>query len=120
MWSVNHAVISSVRRVNCYVKRSMSSDALLETFNPKLMEGKTVFVTGGGSGINLGIAKSFARVGANIAICGRTLEKLEGAAVELRELGAKVHIVAADVRDYAAMQNALHQTLHHLGPVHTV
>ena len=34
-------------------------------FADKLFEGKTVFVTGGGSGINLGIARNFAALGAN-------------------------------------------------------
>ena len=42
-----------------------------------LFAGKTVFVTGGGSGINLGVAKNFAALGANLAICGRTQEKLD-------------------------------------------
>ena len=44
-------------------------------FPPELFKGKTVFITGGGSGINLGVAKNFAALGASIAICGRTLEK---------------------------------------------
>jgi short-subunit dehydrogenase involved in D-alanine esterification of teichoic acids len=65
----------------------MSSDTLLACFNPKLMAGKTVFVTGGGSGINLGIAKNFAKLGASVAICGRTAEKLQAAAKELEALG---------------------------------
>ena len=37
-----------------------------------LFKGKTVFVTGGGSGINLGVARNFAALGAHLAICGRT------------------------------------------------
>ncbi len=75
-------------------------------FAKDLYKGKTVFVTGGGSGINLGVAKNFAALGANIAICGRTQEKLDAAAEELRALGAKVCPVAADVRDIAALQAA--------------
>ena len=66
----------------------------------------TVFITGGGSGINLGIAKSYASVGANIAICGRTEEKLDNAKSELEAIGSKVHAVVADVRDSEAMQDA--------------
>ncbi len=42
-----------------------------------LFKGKTVFVTGGGSGINFGIAKTFATLGADLGICGRTQEKLD-------------------------------------------
>jgi NAD(P)-dependent dehydrogenase (short-subunit alcohol dehydrogenase family) len=75
-------------------------------FSTELFKGKTVFVTGGGSGINLGIAKNLASLGANIAICGRTQAKLDKAAAELRALGANVCPVAADVRDFAALEAA--------------
>src|SRR4249920_2319469 len=82
-----------------------------------LFQGKTVFVTGGGSGINLGIAKTFATLGGNVGICGRTQEKLDHAAQELRDLGAKVFAEAADVRDYAALERVLHATRERLGPI---
>jgi len=61
-----------------------------ELLPKQLFKGKTVFVTGGGSGINLGIGQAFAALGANIAICGRTRERLDGAAAELRAAGARV------------------------------
>ncbi len=80
-----------------------------------LFKGKTVFVTGGGSGINLGIAKNFAALGANIALCGRTQAKLDAAAIELRALGAKVCPVAADVRDFAALEAAFARSRQELG-----
>ena len=86
-------------------------------FPPDLMKGRTVFVTGGGSGINLGIARNFAAVGANLAICGRTQEKLDGAADELRALGARVVAQVADVRDMAAIEAVLARTQDELGPV---
>ena len=82
-----------------------------------LFKGRTVFVTGGGSGINLGIAKNFAALGANLAICGRTQEKLDAAAVELRALGARVCPVAADVRDMAALEAAFARSEADLGPM---
>src|SRR4029077_18411859 len=69
-----------------------------------LFKSKTVFVTGGGSGINLGVARNFAALGANVAICGRTQEKLDAAAAELSALGAKVCPVVAHVRDFAALE----------------
>jgi NAD(P)-dependent dehydrogenase (short-subunit alcohol dehydrogenase family) len=86
-------------------------------FSRELFKGKTVFVTGGGSGINLGIAKNFAALGANIAICGRTQAKLDAAATELRVLGAKVCPVAADVRDFAALETAFARSRQELGPI---
>lgn len=84
-------------------------------FAKDIYKGKTVFVTGGGSGINLGVAKNFAALGANIAICGRTQEKLDAAAAELRALGAKVCAVAADVRDIAALQAAFARSKAEIG-----
>src|SRR6266705_6075066 len=86
-------------------------------FSKELFKGKTVFVTGGGSGINLGIARKLAALGANIAICGRTQAKLDTAAVELRTLGAKVCPVAADVRDFAALEGAFARSEQELGPM---
>ncbi len=82
-----------------------------------LFRGVTVFVTGGGSGINLGIAKNFAALGASVAICGRTQEKLDAAAVELRALGAKVCAVAADVRDYPMLEAAMNRARDELGTI---
>jgi NAD(P)-dependent dehydrogenase (short-subunit alcohol dehydrogenase family) len=84
-------------------------------FANDLYKDKIVFVTGGGSGINLGVAKNFAALGANIAICGRTQEKLDVAAVELRALGARVCPVAADVRDIAALDTAFARSRAELG-----
>jgi NAD(P)-dependent dehydrogenase (short-subunit alcohol dehydrogenase family) len=86
----------------------------------QLFKDKTVFVTGGGSGINLGIAKNFAALGANIAICGRTQEKLDNAAAELRALGAKVCATVADVRDMAALEAAFTKSEAELGPMNVL
>jgi NAD(P)-dependent dehydrogenase (short-subunit alcohol dehydrogenase family) len=88
-----------------------------DCFAKDLFKEKTVYVTGGGSGINLGVAKNFAALGANIAICGRTQEKLDAAAVELRALGASVCAVAADVRDMSALEAAFARSRAELGPM---
>jgi len=69
--------------------------------------GKSVFVAGGSSGINLGIAHGFAAAGANVAILGRSQPKLDAAAAELARHGGKVAGYSADVRNYAAVEAAL-------------
>jgi len=84
------------------------------------LEGHVAFITGGGSGINLGIAKQMAAAGAKVAICGRTFSKLESAAGEIREFGQDVYPVAADVRDLAALEKAFAETEKTLGKVTTV
>ena len=78
---------------------------------------RCVFVTGGGSGINLGIAKCYAAVGAKVAICGRDENKLDQAKTELESLGAKTHAVVADVRDFDAMQDACDEIQIALGKI---
>lgn len=82
-----------------------------------LFDGKTVFVTGGGSGINLGVARSFAALGADLSICGRTQERLDSAREELEALGARVSTTVADVRDYDALVAAFDETRRALGPI---
>lgn len=71
----------------------------MSAFKDGLFEGKSVFVAGGTSGINLGIAKRFAELGAKVAVAGRNPEKAENAAKEIGH-GATGH--SCDVRDYDA------------------
>jgi NAD(P)-dependent dehydrogenase (short-subunit alcohol dehydrogenase family) len=82
-----------------------------------LFAGKTVFVTGGGSGINLGIARTFAGLGANIGICGRSQERLDVAAAGLCGLGAKVSATSADVRMPNQLQSAMNASCDALGDI---
>lgn len=93
---------------------------LKNCFASDLFAGHTVFVTGGGSGINFGVAQCFAELGANIAICGRTQEKLDDAAAELERLGANVSARAADVRDQDALGQAMAAAESRLGPISVV
>ncbi len=82
-----------------------------------LFAGKTVFVTGGGSGINLGIARTFAELGANIGMCGRSQERLDAAAAGLGELGARVSATSADVRMPEQLQSAMNASRDALGDI---
>ena len=77
------------------------------TFAPQLLKGKTAFVAGGSSGINLGIAHGLAGAGARVAIISRKIEKVDAAVAELRAAGYEAMGSAADVRDYAAVEAAL-------------
>ena len=80
-------------------------------FAPGLFEGQTVVVTGAGGGLGLAIASLFARLGANVAICGRNSEKMESAAEFLRLLGGDVMTREMTIRDpeqAAAFVQAVH------------
>lgn len=58
------------------------------------LKGKVAIVTGGGQGVGLGIAHAFAREGAKLLITGRTPDKLEKAAADLRTLGGEAAWIA--------------------------
>jgi NAD(P)-dependent dehydrogenase (short-subunit alcohol dehydrogenase family) len=74
-------------------------------FKDGLLAGKVAFVTGGSSGINLGIAERFVKAGVKVVINGRNVEKLEGAVKGLKVHGTAMG-VPADVRDYASVEKA--------------
>jgi NAD(P)-dependent dehydrogenase (short-subunit alcohol dehydrogenase family) len=75
--------------------------------NPFDFTGKAVFVAGGSSGINLGIADAFAAAGAAVAIASRSQERIDGATAQLARHGGRVLGRSADVRDYATIAGAL-------------
>jgi NAD(P)-dependent dehydrogenase (short-subunit alcohol dehydrogenase family) len=66
-----------------------------------------VFVFGGTSGINLGIARCFAAAGATVAVASRSREKVDAAVAELEQLGSAASGYALDVRDADAVEAAL-------------
>ena len=51
------------------------------------LEGKISIITGGGTGIGLGIARAFVKEGAKVVLAARNIPRLEDADNELRELG---------------------------------
>ena len=64
----------------------------------KNLNNKNAVITGGSDGIGLGIAKAFAREGANLLLIGRDPEKLQRAQQELlNEFGVQVHTLSADL-----------------------
>lgn len=93
---------------------------LNELVSPTLLAGTAAFVTGGGSGINLAIAHALASVGADVAICGRSAEKLEAAAGELRAHGTDALAVAADVRRPEDLKAAVDAAAERFGRLDTM
>lgn len=82
-----------------------------------LFAGKTAFITGGSSGINLAIAGAYAAHGARVAICGRKQERLDTAAAQLRTYGGEVRAYQADVRAPEQLAQALQATQDELGTI---
>ncbi len=86
-------------------------------YPPDIFAGRTVLVSGGGSGMGLAMAKAFAQGGAKVAVMGRNLDRAQAGAAEIAALGASVHAISADVRDPAAISAAFDAAEAVLGPV---
>lgn len=86
-------------------------------FKEDLLRDKTVLVTGGGSGLGLSMAKRFAELGAQVAITGRNAERLEEAAREIDPSGERVLTRAADVRDFARVEEWIRAVVERWGGV---
>ena len=75
-------------------------------FAKDALKDKTVFVAGGSSGINLGIAQQYADLGANIIILSRSQEKIDAAVKSIKDRGVKAIGISQDVRDYDGVLEA--------------
>lgn len=89
-------------------------------FGSQILAGKRAIITGGGSGINFAIAHRYAEQGASVALVGRTKEKLDNAAAEIRKTGVKASGYPADVRDYEALAAAIKTARDDLGEIDLV
>src|SRR3954470_8554103 len=82
------------------------------------LKGKTIVVTGGGSGLGKAMTKYFLELGANVAITSRDIEKLRATASELEaETGGNCVPVACDVRHYEQVELMLETVLEKFGKV---
>ncbi len=81
------------------------------------LSGKVALVTGGNSGIGLGMARCLAEAGADIAIWGTSAAKNEAARVELERTGRRVLALACNVGDEAAVAAAFARTVETMGRV---
>jgi NAD(P)-dependent dehydrogenase (short-subunit alcohol dehydrogenase family) len=83
----------------------------------KNTQGKVALITGASRGIGLAIAKSLARMGARLALCARDPQRLESAAAALKESGATVLAIPADLRNADEVASLVRRTQESLGAV---
>ncbi len=83
------------------------------------VEGKVAFVTGGASGIGLGIARAFARAGMNVMIADIREDHLKSALSTFSD-NKRVRGLKLDVTDRPAMARAVEETLRAFGKIHVL
>ena len=86
----------------------------------KDVEGKVAFITGGNSGIGLGVARAFTDAGMKVVITYRSKTHLDEAMKYLQSAGDRVHAISVDVTDRAAMEKAAEETVKVFKKVHVV
>jgi citronellol/citronellal dehydrogenase len=76
-------------------------------FTKDLFADRTVVITGGASGIGRCTAHELAALGADVAIVGRNVDKLEAVQAEIHSDGGRVSIHTADIRDEATVSDVI-------------
>ena len=84
-------------------------------FRDDLLKGRSALITGGGTGLGLAMASTFARLGARVSIASRNPEHVEPAAEELRKLGPDAIALICDVRDPEQVEATVQSTVETFG-----
>lgn len=88
---------------------------------PDALRGKTILITGGGTGLGKSMGKYFLQLGANLVITSRKKDVLDKAAIELeQQTGGQVLPIACDVRKYDEIEKVLALTEKQFGSLHGV
>ena len=81
------------------------------------LDGKSVVITGGGTGLGLAMVRAMARAGADIAIAGRRQGPIDDAASEVVALGRKALAMSTDVTDSAQVDRLIATTIDYFGQI---
>ncbi|HUJ29781.1 MAG TPA: SDR family oxidoreductase [Candidatus Acidoferrum sp.] len=76
-------------------------------FDKNLLQGRTILITGGGTGLGRSMALRFADLGAALFLMGRREDPLKETAEAIRAKGARASYCCGDVRDFAAVENMI-------------
>ncbi|MDY6844752.1 MAG: 3-oxoacyl-ACP reductase family protein [Thermodesulfobacteriota bacterium] len=82
-----------------------------------LLTDKVAIITGGGKGIGRSIALEYAKEGADIVICGRTLERPMNVSDEIKALGRRALALVTDIRKKDEVDRLIEQTIQEFGKI---
>jgi NAD(P)-dependent dehydrogenase (short-subunit alcohol dehydrogenase family) len=84
------------------------------------LTGRVAIVSGGSMGLGLQMAEGLAEMGANLVICARKKERCQEAAEALRTHGVETLALECDVKDKAAIEHVVEETLAKFGRIDTL
>ena len=91
--------------------------SLAAIFRPGLLDGQVALVTGGGTGIGLGISQLLAELGMHVVMASRKPANLEAARADIASRGGKVSAVQLDVRDPEQVKAAVDGVVQQMGRI---
>jgi NAD(P)-dependent dehydrogenase (short-subunit alcohol dehydrogenase family) len=86
----------------------------MSIYDPEVLAGKRILITGGGTGLGRGVAGHLVKHGAEVHLWGRRISVLEEAAAEI---GGNVHVQAVDVRKADDVDAAVGEIFEQHGPL---
>ena len=89
-------------------------------FQPDLLKGRAIFLTGGGTGLGRSMALHFAKLGARLFLIGRREEPLKKTCEEIHRDGGAAAFTTCDVREYDAVETAMTTAENHWGEIDTL
>jgi len=89
-------------------------------FQPELLKGRAIFLSGGGSGLGRSMSLHFASLGARMFLVGRREEPLKETCSAISEAGGSAAYAKCDIRDFAAVEAAAAQAEAAFGRIDTV
>lgn len=103
--TLQKGLIGGVQTKLAETKSVLQNQDLSKLIQDKTGKGKTVLITGASSGIGAGMARSFAKLGYNLAICARRTERLQALKTEIlaENPDIRIELTALDVCDYDAV-----------------
>lgn len=100
------------------IKDLLNADTV---YREDLLEGQSIIISGGGSGMGRAMAVLMARLGARIIICGRREERLKEVAESVNEaLGHKIDYHAMTIRDPEAVAKFIGETFERHGHINSM
>jgi NAD(P)-dependent dehydrogenase (short-subunit alcohol dehydrogenase family) len=89
-------------------------------FQKDALKSKSIFLTGGGTGLGRSMALAFASLGARLFLIGRRPEPLQSVCDEIKNAGGTAAFASCDVRDYAAVEAAAQTAESQIGEINTL
>ncbi len=98
--------------------KNLKSHKKQNMFKEDLLKGKTIIVTGGGTGLGKSMTERFSELGANVVITSRKLDILEKTAEEIsKKTGFPVLALQADVRKPFENEKVIETAIEKFGKV---